>query len=474
MLIPVHLNTAIEGGERYDTLVSPSGSVAALLEIARKHGHEAVGVDEAFPGKDASREYIERMIGENIRQQRVAVLFSVLGYNAESTVRYMGELRKRFGKELVIAVGGQLIPLVTDAYVNNLDVDAACVGDAEVILPRLARDVAAGTVHKKYEGWLKDAGKGGAFAGMSYDGYFAIRERMRSQRERAGFSQLVVQGPGGPGCSWAANNPEGACNFCALQNITTMNGVSLDEHFANEKDLQERFSPDRFFDVANQFLPHLRKTDVIAWLQQYIDARKRHGVETPKYAYLTVNSIDDQVAGLLKEAGIVEVYIGIDHFDPAVLKTENKPHRAGTVLERCLNALQKYGITFRTGLVLGGGRETEQSLENVGRGVEWMRQQYGDILRSIVIAPMELLPGSRAFREMHKSGACASIFANLFTKGYLTRDEQRELTRTYIEMHSEVEPDQVFALADALMQLKGAIMYSYDDSPGPEALKPKE
>lgn len=472
-LVNVHLNTAVEEGERFDTLTAPAGTVATLLEIERQLGiKDAIGVDESYPGREKTREFLHQTIAEHIKRERVAILFTTLIYNAEPTIQLMRELRQEYGHHLHIVVGGQLIPLVKEPYLQNTDVDTVCVGDAEVILPSLLADLDAGSARLLYQGTLQHSGKRRVFAGASYDGFYMLEERMKVQRERAGFSQLLIQGPGGPGCSWAANNPEGPCNFCALQNITTMNEVTLEEHFAREHALQERYHPDRIFDVANQFFPKQKRNEVIQWLTQYIQARNKAGVTTPQYCYLTVSSVDEEVASLLQQAGIQEVYLGIDHFDPKALKEENKPYRSRNTLTRCLDALKKYGIRFRTGVVMGAARETPETLKSIEEGIAWMQREYRGYVRSIGIFPVEVIPGSDVFAKMKASGVRQDIFQSFEAKGYLTREEQHELTKAYIDYHSEVDAEEVYAVAKELEgKTDATLLYTVDHSPGPEVLK---
>ncbi len=54
-----------------------------------------------------------------------------------------------------------------------------------------------------------------------------------------------------------------------------MNKTPLEDSLVVEKELQDQFGVDRIFDVANQFLPFLRKEDIIKWLQSYHSIRQR-------------------------------------------------------------------------------------------------------------------------------------------------------------------------------------------------------
>lgn len=455
MILNVHLSADIDA-ERFDTLVSPSGGVATLEAIERSvfSDEEIRSYDGGFPGNDEVRDEVSRVIeSTDVSEGPVAVLFTVLGYNAEASVAFARELKERFQDGVRVVFGGQLVPFSKAAFARNPSIDAVCIGDAEALLPQMRADNFACSF---YEGWLKDSGVRPVFSGVSYEYFFQIRERLARQEEVAGFSQLVVQGPGGPGCSWAANNPNGACSFCALQNITVMNWVPLAEHFKMEADLQVRFGVSRFFDVANQFLPFLRADQNEAWLRDYIAVRKQFGVTAEKYVYLTVSSITPQMAALLREAGVTEAYLGVEHFDAEALSSHNKSHRGGGILKRALDALKNERIRFRMGLVLGASSETAQSLQAVRDGMQRLTTDYRDQLLACGVYPLEVIPGSRLFGEARQQGLVPEVFESFDQKGFFTADQQLALNRAYIQAHSPVGADVVYDLAAEMSALQQA------------------
>ena len=455
MILNVHLS-ADRDEERFDTLISPAGGVATLEAIEGRvfPDEEIRSYDGGFPGNEEVRAEIFRVIeSADASGGPVSVLFTVLAYNAEASVAFAQELKERFQGGVRVVFGGQLVPFSKAAFVRDPSVDAVCIGDAEALLPQMGVDNFAGSF---YEGWLKDSGVRPVFSGVSYEHFFQIRERLARQEEVAGFSQLVLQGPGGPGCSWAANNPNGACSFCALQNITVMNGVPLVEHFEMEAALQDRFGVGRFFDVANQFLPFLRADQNEAWLRNYITVRNDFCVTAEKYAYLTVSSITPEIAALLSQAGVTEAYLGIEHFDAAALVSHNKSHRGGNTLKRALDALKNEGIRFRMGLVLGASSETAQSLQAVRDGMRWLMNDCHDQLLACGVYPLELIPGARLFDQARQEGLVPEVFESFARKGFFTAQEQLALNRAYIQAHSLVGADAVYALAAEISVLEQA------------------
>lgn len=467
MFINVHMGPSQDQEQRFDTLISPSGTIATLLKIQEELGiTDRVGIDESFPGEEATKRKIDELLHASISGgDKPTILFTMLIYNAERSIRYIRQLKEQHGDKIRVAVGGQLVPLAEQAYVNNRDIDVVCVGDAEQILPRLIADIAEGNTASKYEGWVKHTAEK-RFAGVSYEHYWQISERMAEQKRLAGFSQLTVQGPGGPGCSWAANNKEGACQFCALQNIVVMNQTPLQTSLANEAQVAQTLHPDRFFDVANQFLPYLDKRRNKEWLQQYADIRSELGITANKYAYLTVSSIDAEIAILLKRIGLNEAYLGVDHFHPEALAEENKPFRRREQLERTLDTLAAEGISWRSGIVLGSAHESQATLQAVREGVDWMLRKYGDRVHAIGVFPVEVIPGSKVFKEMQQSGEQQQIFAHFARDGYMTREDQRQLTRTFVEYRSDVKFEQIQELEGEIARMAteaGVREYTVDE-----------
>lgn len=472
----IHFTNLPPERERFDTLLAPSGTVATLNQIALENGVNARGYDAAFPDTEVVNEAIRADIEDIlIRDEMPILLLTNLIYNAEENLRRSADLKRDFGDRIKIVLGGQLVPFATKAYLANPNIDSVSIGDGEIIIPKIIRDIRGrGELAKKYSDWLRDSSKKGHFSFVNYDQFYALEDRMVEQERVAGFSQLCIQGLGGPGCSWAAGNKNGACDFCALQNITEMNTRTIKQQMEAEKRLQDKFKPDRFFDVANQFLPFLDPKKNVQWLKQYIEVRNEYGVTSSKYAYLTVASINEEIAELLNKAGIEEVYLGVDHFDTEALKAENKSHRTQRRLERTLSALKNNGINVRMGLVLGSSPETQRSLQSLREGVKWLKDNYIEIVKALAIFPIYVLPGSKVYkRAFEEIPEARKIIESFQAKGYFTAEEEQALARTYMQKYSEVDPQEILKTMGELQQMaeEDTIAYNFQQSPGAEAIE---
>lgn len=190
MLVNIHLGPKIDKisdqNERFDTLISPSGTIATLLNIEKSLGeNNIIGIDESFSGEIATKNKVREIIENDINHNEITtIFFTLLLYNSERTIDYINELKNNFAKKINIIVGGQLVPLAKEAYLNNKNIDVTCVGDAEVIMPKLLEDLNKNELKNEYEEWLIN-GDNKKFAGVSFDNYWQIKERMITQKKRS-------------------------------------------------------------------------------------------------------------------------------------------------------------------------------------------------------------------------------------------------------------------------------------------------
>lgn len=455
-IINIHVSSDKKLDIQHDELFANNGSIAALLEIEKKYGVEdRLAVDLSF-FEAKGLEKIKQTIFDNKEKGRKTILmFSLLDYNAEETIKLIEKIKREHGEQVITVVGGQLVPFAKEAYSKNLNIDCVAVGDGEDLIPKILDDYNNfGKVKKSYEDWQKDRGikvgklVGGEFSSLDYDNYFAINDFLTAQREAGKKSQLVVQLSGGPGCAWAANNAGGACKFCALQNITIMNKTSLRTLLEKVKELEDKYPVDRFFDVANQFLPFLDRNQTKEWLKEFIKIKKELGIASGFFVYLTIGSTDEEIAKLLKEAGVEECFIGVDHFEKRILKEQNKSaHSSESERDKTLKFLHENGIKFEFGIVLGATEnENQESLETVRIGILDILEKYPSSLEAISFSPVEIIQGSKVWLELGEKiksletevkktrfySKAKKALDNFKEKGYLTREEKLTLSIFYM------------------------------------------
>lgn len=165
--------------------------------------------------------------------------------------------------------------------------------------------------------------------------------------------------------------------------------------------------------------------------------------------------------------------MGVDHFDSDALKEENKSHRSRERLERTLNALRANGLHARMGLVVGSARETGKTLQALEEGAHWLKSEHMDVVRAVGVFPIYVLPGSKVYDRVRKIPEATSIIEQFEARGFFTREERDQLTRIYIQEHSELSADEVLSTATRLQTslASDTIAYDFNRSPGPEVLK---
>ena len=129
MLLNIHLNPEAVQSTRYDTLISPSWAVASLLDIQENIWEkDIVWLDEWWFNEWEIGWVIRSHIDLALRTwDNPLLLFSMLLYNSEPTIRLIEELRNDYWNEIKIAVWWQLVPHAKDAHISNSNIDSVWV-----------------------------------------------------------------------------------------------------------------------------------------------------------------------------------------------------------------------------------------------------------------------------------------------------------------------------------------------------------
>lgn len=440
----VHRDSSEFMENRFDTLMMVNGSIASLLTISQRLEVEAVAIDESYPGPQGFQDVIHREVEDGLSRGLTPVVFcTVLSYNAHKSIELLMEMKKRYGKKIRTGVGGQLLRIAPEAYLNYWFIDHVAVGDAECTLRRLLLDgkrIATGSLYGELA-QLGQSNEWSHYAPFSYDGYIGFPERLNEMSNVrlgpfTGIRQAVMESV--RGCSWAYETGR-ACDFCALQDITTKPTLKTFQQLTQECELAEKWGCNWVFDVSNQWLPRLSRKQ--KWLQEYLQQREKAGIPLlNKYVYLTSNSINAQTAPLFKEAGIRIAYVGIDGWNK---KTWDAHHKAGGV-ETCLDACKANQLYLRTAAVIGEGA-TRKNLPELQQFVRHVADNYGDILISYGCFLEIILPGSPVWfkfknqAEQENIQEALRLYEKMYTKGYLDRMDERDLTRLFMQHSSDCD-----------------------------------
>lgn len=455
MLQPIFLHLDSDAGmeNRFDTVMMVNGSIAALCRISRQLGLDPVAIDGAYPGPDYLRQQVRQEIETALSQGHEPIIFcTVLSYNAAGSLQLLRELKSEYGSRLRTGVGGQLVRVAPQAYRSQWFIDHVGVGDAEVVLPALlnGQPFAAGYLHPQMEcDWSVH------YATPDYTSYSGLSERLNKMATYhlgpfTDIRQLVVETT--RGCAWAYENA--TCAMCSLEGINNRPiPKPNDVAFAFERELLERYGVNWLFDVSNQWLPSLQhKTQ---WLQSYVAARQAAGLsEISKFVYLTSNSIDSATAPLLRQAGVRIAYVGIDGWDTESRTGLGKPRSIH--LDEMVAAAQAAGIYLRSSIVIGENL-THDSLDRLRSFVQYVANNHGQQFISFGCFLEIILQGSPVWNKLRglaQKGAtpklrqAARLYDKMDTCGFLTWDEQRELTNIYIDETQAVTAAEAEAVRD--------------------------
>lgn len=456
----VHCAQDPEYSERLDIIMMPNGSIAVLNSITNQLRNKydfleaSIAIDGSYPDAKVKghedkfiRAYLSEKISESLTRNEEPVLFCTLfSYNAEKTLTLLQSIKDKFGSNVRTGIGGQLVRVSPKTYQALSFIDHVGVGDAEVILESLL-------VGKKpyKEGYLQLWGDR-HYAPFSYENYLALNDRLDEMNEYkfgpfSGFRQVVVESV--RGCAWAYKTGR-PCKMCSLESVDNIPIFKpLQEYFATENHLAERFGVNWVFDVSNQFIPIMGEENQGKWLSELLVAKKkysRHDIN--KYVYLTSNSISERTAPLLRKVGVRICYIGFDGWDTTTRKALNKPQSDP---QKVLRLCRENDIYVRLGIVIGSGLN-KQNVQELPKFAESIIGEFKGTILTWGNFLEIIMPGSRDWYELEEKARqngwqeVTDLYRFFYQKGYLTWPQQEKMTELYIRLVQKADYDEVVAM----------------------------
>ncbi len=465
----IHCTQDKEYDERFDTLMMPSGSVAALVTISdslrQKYDwlQPALAIDESYPApnvhgqeREYLLQYLHQQIEKDLAQEIMPAIFcSVYSYNAEQSLKLLQTFKQEYANAIRTGVGGPLIRVIPETYQALPFIDHVGVGDAEVILEPLL--IGKQIFSQGYLTLNPDNGK--HYARFSYDNYLALNDRFTemSLLHYGSFTKMrQVSVESVRGCSWAYASGK-PCEMCSLQSIdSTPVFKPFPEYFDIENQLAEKLGINWIFDVSNQFLPVMGKKRQEKWLKEYLVARQKFSREKiNKYVYLTANSITERTAPLLREADIRIIYIGFDGWNSETRQALHKPQvDPFKVLEIC----REHDLLVRTGTVIGAG-VTSPNVQELPAFAQKMISEYRGTILTWGLFVEEILPGSYAWDHLQKQAQqnkwpeVSRLYQFFTDHGFLRRDQQEKLTEYYLRLLQRADFDAIIAVRDQVKEI---------------------
>ena len=303
-------------------------------------------------------------------------------WNVERTLHLLKLLKRRL-PALKVVIGGPDIaadhPLLTSpSPALRHPADVQVVGEGETVFPAVLRFFRTG----RAPGFRGVAWRSGADGALTA----GTRKRpVRPLRELLPAPDHPVNRPDAFGMAYLETN-RGCplrCAFCCY-NIrrTTTTCLPPDEVAARIRVLRERGAKEiRLIDPT--FNAHPRFDEVIEAM-----TRENPGRAIAFFVEIRADTLTDEQARRLAQAGVAEAEVGIQSTDPAVLKLLHRPLHAGRVL-RGIEALLRHGIKPTLDFMYS---LTAQDESDIQRSLGWL-ERFGDAIHPQFL-PTLLLPGT--------------------------------------------------------------------------------
>ncbi len=308
-------------------------------------------------------------------------------WNIERTLHLLKLLKNRL-PGLKIVIGGPdialkhpLLPEVNDARHATIDArfpaDTMVVGEGETVFPAVLR--------------YFRSGRAPDFQGVSWrgtDGTFASGSRPRPVKplqELLPAPDHPINRPDAFGMAYLETN-RGCpmrCAFCCYNlRRSTTTSLPPDEVSVRIRILRERGAKEiRLVDPT--FNAHPRFDEIL----RVMTAENRDR-SIAFFVELRADTLTDDQARRLAQAGVAEAEVGIQSTDPNVLKILHRPLHAGRVL-RGIEALLRHDIKPTLDFMYALPAQDEQDIQ---RSLDWLTR-FGDAIHPQFL-PTLLLPGT--------------------------------------------------------------------------------
>lgn len=382
-------------------LAFPYG-VLTLASYAKRYA-QGLGSVEVLDLNLPTGEVPDAILSRKLAAMRPDVVGFSMSYDVSyQWLRALTEIVKRHDEKTCVVAGG---PAITTAYAEILDgcphLDAACYSEGEVGLKNLieAEDVAAVLTQDPWVTREKLAAK--ATAHPIYDDLDKIIDVDYSLVEIDAYSMKEAFSPftrfvesskqffivTSRGCPFK-------CVFCAEPSFhgANMRYASVDRVVEHVARLKDQYGLGVLTVYDDQILMNRARAKELFRKLAPLNIR----IEMPNG--VTLSYIDEEMAALMKAAGVDTIFLAIEHGSKRVLKDIIKKPIAFSRIKPTVQMLQEAGIFACTFLVIGLPGETRAEREETRAavydwGVDWAFFNYATPLR-----------GSELFRMCRDNG----------------------------------------------------------------------
>lgn len=376
-----------------DEATNPWMGVLYLAAYLRKNN---ISVKIYDPG--AEKLILSEVINKLKKDSPKIVGLSTLTSGVKSAVEIAREIKKNFGKKIIVGIGGSHINVDPGFISRHANFDFEVVGEGEITLTKIVKKIKRGEKlgKKVFQGEIvKDLDSIPFPARDLIDiyNYFPVEKLGSGEKPTA----AIVGSRGCPYlCSFCSRNPEWrTVRFRSAKNV-------VDEMDAISSEYDGKFS---FTDDAIT----LNRKITLELCEELIK-RKR------KYRWLGMtraNCVDEELLKKMKIAGCEELFFGVESGNPRVRNQVIRKNLKDEEISKALRLCQKVGIRASVFLMLGFPGETKLELEDT---VTFGLRFQPDFIGVHLTLP---LPGSDVFNIAAKEGQISKNLVDQYANGEL-------------------------------------------------------
>jgi radical SAM superfamily enzyme YgiQ (UPF0313 family) len=323
-------------------------------------------------------EWKKRLVDTNVERLRDrdlawadVVLISAMHIQRESLAAIVERCRAR---GLRTVVGG---PIASSLSPADLKADHVVVGEAEALIAGLARDLEQGTAKAVYQAAERPAMETSPLPDLSL-----IKMRR--------YSTMAVQYS--RGCPFN-------CEFCDIIEIygRRPRTKAVAQVLAELDQLRAAGWREAVFIVDDNFIGNkARAKELCVALAEW---RSQYKTSFDFNTEASLNLADDpELMQLMKDAGFVSVFLGIETPDESGLIASNKLQNTRRSLLDSVATIQSYGMQVMGGFILGFDTDRDDIFD---RMVEFIQKSGIPIA---MVGLLQAMPGTQLFRRLRREG----------------------------------------------------------------------
>ena len=323
-------------------------------------------------------EWKKRLVDTNVERLRErdldwadVVLLSGMHIQREPLLALVDRCRAR---GLRTVVGG---PIASSIPADELRADHVVIGEAEALIAALARDLEQGTAKAVYQAAERPEMATSPLPALSL---------IKMNR----YSTMAVQYS--RGCPFN-------CEFCDIIEIygRRPRTKSIAQVLAELDQLRAAGWRESVFIVDDNFIGNkARAKELCVALARW---RSQHKTSFDFNTEASLNLADDpELMQLMKDAGFVSVFLGIETPDESGLIATNKLQNTRRSLLESVATIQSYGMQVMGGFILGFDTDREDIFD---RMVDFIQKSGIPIA---MVGLLQAMPGTQLFRRLRREG----------------------------------------------------------------------